>query len=142
MMENRRKKKNAMAKESDTPDGRKRRSTRQSKLSEQSVKEAEKAGKEDRKGRKPKYSVSTGESKSNPDIRYSISNIFNEGKNYGVGVVLDTNIFDGVKPRNWSKVLSQFVYENLAGKSIETTDTDGNIEVISFAKNNERVLKI
>jgi len=86
-----------------------RKSERQSKLSEQSVKEAEKAGKKDGKGKKPKYSVATGESKNNPDTRYSVDNNFaseydkwvEEGRPYRksltVGKTSDTLKSIGVK---------------------------------------------
>ncbi len=54
---------------------------------------------------------------------------------------LDTNIFDNVKPRNWNKILTRYVYDNLAGKDIITYDRNGKEEIISFAKKNERVYK-
>ncbi len=75
------------------------------------------------------------------DIKFSIKNI--EGKNgdYGVGVYLDTNIFDNVKPRNWNKILTRYVYDNLAGKDVIAYDRNGNEEIISFAKKNERAQK-
>ena len=83
----------------------------------------------------------------NPDIRYSadeeyipqlaaecaqvklsISDIKGENDEYGPGVILDTTIFDGVKPRNWGKVLERFVYNNLAGTQMTMYDTDGTDE--------------
>ncbi len=75
------------------------------------------------------------------DIKFSIKNI--EGKNgdYGVGVYLDTNIFDNVKPRNWNKILTRYVYDNLAGKDVIAYDRNGKEEIISFAKKNERAQK-
>lgn len=74
-------------------------------------------------------------------VKYSISEIKGKNGTYGTGVYLDTNIFDGVKPRNWNKVLSQYVYNNLAGTELVVYDDNGNSETISFAKNNERVTK-
>lgn len=77
----------------------------------------------------------------NSEIRYSIHNIRGKNNDYGTGVYLDTNIFDGIKPRYWNKVLSKYVYDNLAGQSLTLYDNNGNNEVISFAKKNERVTK-
>ena len=75
------------------------------------------------------------------EVRNSIAEIKGNNGNYGAGVYLDTNLFDGVKPRNWGKVLSKYVYENLAGTDLTVYDDAGNPEVISFAKKNERVTK-
>lgn len=54
---------------------------------------------------------------------------------------MDTDHFDGIKPRNWRKPLEEFVYDNLAGTSLEVFNEDGTTETISFAKKNERVQK-
>lgn len=75
------------------------------------------------------------------DVSFSIENISGEKQSYGEGVCLDTDIFDGIKPRNWNKVLAEFVYNNLAGESITVYNADGITEEISFAKLNERVVK-
>jgi len=75
------------------------------------------------------------------DESYSIVNIKGKNGDYGEGVLLDTNIFDGKKPREWNKVLTEFVYDNLAGTEMTVRDENGNEEVISFAKRNERVQK-
>lgn len=72
---------------------------------------------------------------------YSIAEIEGEKQNYGIGVVLDTNLFDGVRPRNWGKVLGKFVYKNLAGKTLQTVDESGNEETIYLARENDRVKK-
>ncbi len=74
-------------------------------------------------------------------VRYSVANIKGENTDYGTGVVLDTDIFDGIKPRDWNKKLSGFVYDNLAGNEMTVYDENGNPETISFAKKNERVTK-
>ncbi len=73
--------------------------------------------------------------------KYSINIIEGENQNYGIGVIIDTNIFNGVKTRNWGKVLNKYVYDNLAGESVIVFDEDGNEEVTSFAKKNERIKK-
>lgn len=72
---------------------------------------------------------------------YSIAEIKGEKQDYGIGVVLDTKLFDGVSPRNWGKVLGKFVYENLAGKTLQTVDESGNEETIYLARENDRVRK-
>lgn len=72
---------------------------------------------------------------------YSIAEIKGEKQDYGIGVVLDTKLFDGVRPRNWGKVLGKFVYKNLAGKTLQTIDESGNEETIYLARENDRVKK-
>lgn len=72
---------------------------------------------------------------------YSITDIKGNNGDYGIGVYLDTDKFDNVKPRYWNKIVSDFVYNNLEGKSINVVDDNGNVERISFAKRNERVQK-
>ena len=72
---------------------------------------------------------------------YSIAEIKGEKQDYGIGVVLDTKLFDGVKPRYWGKVLGKFVYENLAGTELRTFDEFGNEQTVYLARENERVRK-
>lgn len=72
---------------------------------------------------------------------YSIAEIKGEKQDYGLGVVLDTKLFDGVKPRYWGKVLGKFVYENLAGTELRTFDENGNEQTVYLARENERVWK-
>lgn len=72
---------------------------------------------------------------------YSIAEIKGEKQDYGLGVVLDTKLFDGVSPRNWGKVLGKFVYENLAGTELRTFDEFGNEQTVYLARENERVRK-
>ena len=72
--------------------------------------------------------------------KLSIAEISGEKGDYGIGVVLDSNIFDGVKPRYWSEVVKDYVYNNLVGTEL-TVYNDGNAERIHLAKKNERVTK-
>lgn len=72
---------------------------------------------------------------------YSIAEIKGEKQNYGLGVVLDTKLFNGVKPRYWGKVLGKFVYENLAGTELRTFDENGNEQTVYLARENDRVRK-
>lgn len=78
---------------------------------------------------------------STPDRQHSISEIQGQEDAYGTGVILDTNIFDGVRPRAWGKVLSDYVYKHLAGAELTVFDENGNPETIHLAKSNERVWK-
>lgn len=73
--------------------------------------------------------------------QYSITDIIGHNAEYGPGVILDTNLFDGVKPRDWGDVLSNYVYSNLAGTSMTVYDEHGRSEVIHLAKLNDRVRK-
>jgi hypothetical protein len=72
---------------------------------------------------------------------YSVAEIKGEKQDYGIGVVLDTKLFDGVKPRYWGKVLGKFVYENLAGTELRTFDENGNEQTVYLARENDRVRK-
>lgn len=76
-----------------------------------------------------------------PFYKPDISEINGQEKSYGTGVILDTKLFDGVSPRNWGKVLSDFVYKHLAGTELTVYDENGNPETIHLAKSNERVWK-
>ncbi len=70
--------------------------------------------------------------------KYSIRNITSDdGKEFENAVVLDTDIFKNTKPRDWGKVLTRYVYDNLAGQQIIASDET----VIEFARSNERVQK-
>ena len=45
-------------------------------------------------------------------------------------VELDTKIFEGKKPRDWHKIVKDYVYNNLAGKTITFNNEDESIEKI------------
>ena len=54
------------------------------------------------------------------DVKYSIKeNVKNKvsGEIYDKVVVLDTNIFKGIPPRNWGKTFRNFISKHLIGKS-------------------------
>ncbi len=76
-----------------------------------------------------------------PQERYSIDDVSGENGDYGIGVHLDTDIFDGVKPSAWGKILGEFVYNHLAGTEMTVYDENGAAETIYFAKANDRVRK-
>ena len=75
------------------------------------------------------------------EVRDSVIKINGKKGDYGIGVYLDTDLFKGIHPRNWNKPFAKFVYDNLAGKDIKVFGDNGNEEIISFAKEKERVKK-
>ena len=78
------------------------------------------------------------------DVKYSIKeNVKNKvsGEIYDKVVVLDTNIFKGIPPRNWGKTFRNFISKHLTGKKFLIFDENGKEEIIEFAKPNERVTK-
>lgn len=77
----------------------------------------------------------------NGEKQYSITEIQGEDENYGRGVALDTNLFDGVRPRAWGSILSDFVYKNLAGTELTMFTEQGAPETVVLVKANERVKK-
>ena len=86
----------------------------------------------------------TAEGVENGDVKYSIKeNVKNKvsGEIYDKVVVLDTNIFKGIPPRNWGKTFRNFISKHLIGKKFLTFDENGKEEIIEFAKPNERVTK-
>lgn len=68
------------------------------------------------------------------DGQFSISPIQGQSADYGIGVVLDTNLFEGVNPRNWGKILGDYVYTHLAGTELTVYDDAGNEETVHFRK--------
>lgn len=86
----------------------------------------------------------TGKGVESGDVKYSIKeNVKNKvsGEIYDKVVVLDTNIFKGIPPRNWGKTFRNFISKHLIGKKFLTFDENGKEEIIEFAKPNERVTK-
>ena len=86
----------------------------------------------------------TGKGVESGDVKYSIKeNVKNKvsGEIYDKVVVLDTNIFKGIPPRNWGKTFRNFISKHLIGKKFLTFDENGKEEIIEFAKPNERVSK-
>ena len=86
----------------------------------------------------------TAEGVESGDVKYSIKeNVKNKvsGEIYDKVVVLDTNIFKGIPPRNWGKTFRNFISKHLIGKKFLTFDENGKEEIIEFAKPNERVTK-
>lgn len=73
--------------------------------------------------------------------KFSVAELEGENKKYGLGVILDTDIFEGVKIRDWGKVLGNYVYNNLAGQEMTMYDAQGNPETVHIAKQTDRVKK-
>ena len=64
-----------------------------------------------------------------------------EGNVYKNVVKINADIFEGIKPREWSVKLSEFIDNNLIGSEIPVLDEYGNEEIIEFAKPRDRVTK-
>ena len=73
--------------------------------------------------------------------KFSIIRVEGQKQDYGQGVLLDTNIFDGVKTRDWGSVLGKYVYENMAGAELTVYDENGDAETVYLARENDRVRK-
>ncbi len=87
---------------------------------------------------KAEKAAMNGKSGESVGKSYLISDITTDnGKLLKNAVILDTDIFKGTKPRDWGKVLTRYVYDNLAGQQIIASDET----VIEFARSNERVQK-
>lgn len=82
----------------------------------------------------------TGETRGPPE-KYSIGEIEGEEGEYGTGVILDTDIFKGIRQKDWGKTLGAYVYENMAGAELTMFDEAGNPEVVYLARENDRVRK-
>ncbi len=77
----------------------------------------------------------SGASTSQGKVQNSVREIVGQsGKNYGVGVYLDSNIFDGLNPIEKERKAKSFVVDNLAGKSFVAYDNDNNEVEIEIAK--------
>lgn len=73
--------------------------------------------------------------------KFSIIRVEGQKQDYGQGVLLDTNIFDGVKTRDWGSVLGKYVYKNMAGAELTMYDENGDAETVYLARENDRVRK-
>ena len=73
--------------------------------------------------------------------KFSIIRVEGQKQDYGQGVLLDINIFDGVKTRDWGSVLGKYVYENMAGAELTMYDENGDAETVYLARENDRVRK-
>lgn len=82
------------------------------------------------------------ERRTGPPERFSVlEEVEGENGTYGKGVMLDTNLFDGIRPRDWGKTLGRYVYNNMAGMELTAYDAAGKPETIYLARTNDRVQK-
>ena len=81
------------------------------------------------------------EAKGSTEAKYSIKEIEGKNDNYGIGVLLDTDIFEGLNKQEQKKAFTDFVYSNLAGSQVVVYNANNHIEIIEFAESNERVRK-
>ncbi len=90
----------------------------------------------DTNSRKPTEEQQNYFADSNEDkVQNSVREIVGQsGKNYGVGVYLDSSIFDGLNPIERERKVKSFVVDNLAGKSFVAYDNDNNEVEIEIAK--------
>ena len=84
----------------------------------------------------------SGESKEgNGDIRHSIAQIVaGDGSDYGIGVVLDSNMLTGLSKYERREMVKLRVLDELAGKTVIAYDGENNPVEISFAQKNEKFL--
>ncbi len=76
-----------------------------------------------------------------PGQRFSIQDVQGQNNDYPDCVVLDTNLFDGVKPRDWGAVLQNYVYNNFADKELAIYDENWYTETVKIARYQDRVTK-
>lgn len=82
------------------------------------------------------------ERRTGPPEKFSVLEEVEGGNGtYGKGVMLDTNLFDGIRPRDWGKTLGRYVYNNMAGMELTAYDAAGKPETIYLARTNDRVQK-
>ena len=82
------------------------------------------------------------ERRTGPPEKFSVlEEVEGENGTYGKGVMLDTNLFDGIRPRDWGKALSRYVYNNMAGMELTAYDAAGRPETVYLARTNDRVQK-
>ena len=76
---------------------------------------------------------------------YSIVEPFTDrnGKQYENAVLLDTDFFDGISPRNWGRRLKQYVESRSESAPFVMTVQDeyGNLQSVQFARKQDRVKK-
>lgn len=75
--------------------------------------------------------------------RYSIIEDFydDNGNHYDNAVLLDTDLFDGFSPRNWSKILKQHIERRVENSTVimPVEDENGNWQNLEFARISDRL---
>ncbi len=81
----------------------------------------------------------------NSDVRYSITEPFTDsnGNQFENAVLLDSDFFDGISPRNWGEKLREAVEKRATENPVimPIKDENGNTTLLQFANPNERVSK-
>lgn len=73
--------------------------------------------------------------------RHSIIDVVGSKGFYGKGVYLDSDLFDGIHPRDWNKRLEEYVFSELAGKPL--TVYNGDVaETVYVATKTDRAKKL
>lgn len=80
------------------------------------------------------------EKTDNKNAKFSKKEIIGEKGSYGIGVFLDTNIFEGIKLRDWGTRLGEYVEKNYSGKSFFAHDGEETQEIF-VADSKERMKK-
>ena len=79
------------------------------------------------------------------EVKYSIVEPFidNNGKEFDNAVLLDTDFFEGLSPRNWGSKLKDYVYNRAKNNPFIMTivDENGRVQKLQFATPDERVRK-
>ncbi len=77
--------------------------------------------------------------------RFSVVEPFadDNGNYYENAILLDTRFFDGISPRNWGEKLKNYVESRSTSNPIiwQIKDENGELELLQFAKPNERTRK-
>lgn len=77
------------------------------------------------------------------EVQYSIVTDFYDTDNnhYDNAVLLDTNLFDGISPRNWSKALQDHIESRVKESTfiMPVMDENGNWQDLEFAKISDRI---
>ena len=85
------------------------------------------------------------EAKAAEGTRYSLTEPFtdSDGTYFENAVLLDTDFFDGISPRNWGEKLRTLVNQRARTNPLimPIVDENGNTTMLQFAKPNERVRK-
>ena len=91
------------------------------------------------------YRAETKNPTADGGVRYSITEPFvdNNGAQFDSAVLLDTEFFDGLNPRNWGGKLRDFVEMRAETDPfvLPVVDENGNVQQLQFANTQDRVTK-
>ena len=73
------------------------------------------------------------------ETRFSINEIVDDdGKKYGIGVVLDSNLLEGLNQNERKQMVKERVFGELAGQQVIAYDKSGNAVEINFAQKGDK----